>query len=156
MSSVEGMAGLRKRLKAIGKTPDELLDDWPVRAEEIAKKSHRPHKKTGDTERSIKGHRGRDEAVLEGGRGTVFLEFGTKQHWVRPRRGKVLAWAVDSSNRRLSGAARAGTPRSGMAFSRGHQVRGVTADPFMVPAGEKALAEFMDQGVVERLWNKAD
>jgi len=153
--NVTGMRGLRRRLKAVGKTGEELLEDWPIRTVRNAKTRHRPHKKTGVTSDSIQpGRRGRDEATVQAGGAAVFLEFGTKAHDIVPRRARVLAWPASAASRRLSGSARSGA--KDLIFARRVHHPGTKADPFLVPAGEDALEEFMNDGVVQRLWNKAD
>ena len=154
--NVTGMRGLRRRLKAVGKTGEELLEDWPIRTVRNAHKRHEPHKKTGTTYRSVQpGPRSRDSASVEAGGAAVFLEYGTRPHDILPRRGTVLAWAPDAANRRLSGATRKGTPSSALVFARRVRHPGTKPDPFMVPAGEDALAEIMHTHPVERNWNKA-
>jgi hypothetical protein len=157
MEEVIGMRGLQRRLKAIGRTPDELLADWPMRTIRNAKVSHRPHKKTGLTERSIQpGRRGKDEATVQAGGASVFLEYGTRPHTIVPRRARMLAWAPDAANRRLSGAIRKGVASKDLIFARRVHHPGTKADPFLVPAGQDALEEFLGQDPVQRLWNKAD
>jgi hypothetical protein len=153
--NVIGMRGLQRRLKAIGRTADELLDDWPPRTVRNAKVNFRPHTKTGLTSRSIQtGRRGKDEATVQAGGAAVFIEHGTRAHPIVPRRARVLAWPASAGDRRLSGAARTGT--TDFIFARRVNHPGTKANPFLVPAGEDALEEFMNQRPVERLWNKAD
>lgn len=68
---------------------------------------------------------------LSGGAGAgaphaLYVEEGTRDHWVRPRFRTALAWEVEG----------------GFAFSRGHVVRGIEARHFMAGALEAYRPRF--------------
>lgn len=153
--SVKGLDGLERRLRAIGRTPQELMDDWVPRTIRNAKQNLEPHKKTGTTSRSIQpGPRGRDEASVQVGGAGLFIENGTRAHEIRPRRARILRWPANAGDRRLSGSARSGT--TDFIYARRVRHPGTSADPFLVPGAESALEEFLGQDPVQRFWNKAD
>jgi hypothetical protein len=78
-----------------------------------------------------------------------FVEFGTKPHEIRPKRGRVLRWPAKGSAR-LSGA-----PKSGGAviFARRVEHPGTKAKPFMLPGARKALEGAGFKDLIIRLWN---
>lgn len=157
MENVKGMRSLRRRLDAVGKlVDDETLGDWQIRTVAHAKTRHRPNKKTGMTSASIQpGRKGRGEAEVEAGGAAVFLEYGTKPHTIVPRSGRVLVWARDGRNRRLSGAARKGTKSGDLVFARKVSHPGTKPYPFLIPGAEQARDEVFDADAVVKRWNKA-
>ena len=151
---VDGMSGLMRRLNAVLEAPEEFLDDWVPRTIAKAKRNLEPHKKTGDTSRSIQpGRKSLGEREVEAGHGAVFLEFGTRAHVIRPRRASVLRWPANASDRRLSGSARSGT--TDFIYAREVHHPGTKADPFLVPAGEEALEENGLLDAIIKGWNGA-
>jgi len=70
----------------------------------------------------------------------IFVHEGTKSHSVAPTKKKALRWAVGG----------------GFAFSRGHEVKGITADPYLENAAKKTFknltkifnAELHKKGVI--------
>lgn len=55
----------------------------------------------------------------------LFVHFGTKDHQVSPKNKKALRWAGPN----------------GFAFSKGHKVKGIKADPFMTNALAKTFKD---------------
>lgn len=157
MENVKGTRSLIRRLDAVAKAVDrDSLHQWQLETVKRAKENHRPNKKTGTTTRSIQmGRLGRDEAAVEAGGAGVFLEFGTKPHTIVPRYGRVLAWAPDARNRRLSGAPRKGTKRGDLVFARRVNHPGTKPYPFMVPAADRAVEEVFGVDLVVKPWNEA-
>lgn len=56
---------------------------------------------------------------------SVFINFGTRPHFVGPKDKKALRWPLPGGG--------------GFAFSKGHKVKGITADPYMERAQQSAL-----------------
>jgi len=103
-----------------------------------ARSEHRFRTRTGNLERSIDTQvltdwppSGRvliDPAITKTADGRsygVMQHNGTPDHRVKPKHKKALRWPVSG----------------GFAFSRGHTVRGIKADPFLYKAGEHERAE---------------
>jgi hypothetical protein len=70
------------------------------------------------------------EIYLNGKRNNEVAEYlieGTKSHWVRPKKKKVLAWFTGS----------------GMAFSKGHKVKGIRKGYWKFQPTKSALTAFM-------------
>lgn len=79
------------------------------------------------------------------------VEFGTKPHLIRPRNGRVLAWAATSGTR-LTGSARRG---AAMIFARLVHHPGTRPYPFMKPGAQKAIASAGLLGVIVAAWDRA-
>lgn len=77
----------------------------------------------------------------------AFVEFGTREHDIVPKRAKVLRWAAKGAAR-LSGAPRAG---GAVVFARRVHHPGTRAKPYMIPGARKALDGIHDLYV--KLWN---
>jgi hypothetical protein len=157
VENVKGTRDLIRRLEAVGKAAtDTSLHDWQIQTVRYAKENTRPNKKTGITSASIQpGHRDRAGAMVEAAGAAVFLEFGTKPHVIVPRFGRVLAWAPDARNRRLSGAPRKGTKSSDLIFARKVNHPGTKPYPFMVPAADRAVEDVFGVEPIVKAWNKA-
>lgn len=156
MENVEGTKALLRRLDAVGKAPNQMLEDWQIATVIEAKQRHRPNRKTGMTSASIQvGGITRDHAEVEAGGAAVFLEFGTKPHTIRPRRASMLAWAPNARDRRLSGAARSGTSTGNLVFARVVHHPGTKPYPFLIPGAKAALDQIDWPREVTRRWNKA-
>lgn len=56
----------------------------------------------------------------------IFIELGTRDHWVEPIRKKALHWEEDGEDR----------------FSKGHMVSGITAKPFIQPTMYQNVKKF--------------
>jgi hypothetical protein len=156
MERVEGLRALQRRLDAVASTPQILLEEWQTRTVEEAKNRHRPNKKTGMTSASIQlGQRSRDDAEVTAGGAAVYLEYGTEPHTIRPRRARMLAWAPDGANRRLSGRTRKGTKSSDMRFAGVVHHPGTKPYPFLVPGAKAALDKVDWPAKVVKRWNGA-
>jgi len=70
----------------------------------------------------------------------LWVNFGTKRHWIGPKDKKALRWVppslVGPTNPNLKGKG------GGFAFSKGHWHPGYRGDPYMVQAKDDALAQF--------------
>lgn len=156
MARVEGLGDLLRRLDAVASTPEILLEEWQTRTVEEAKNLHQPNKKTGMTSASIQqGHRSKDDAEVTADGAAVYLEHGTKAHTIRPRRARMLAWAPDAANRRLSGRTRKGTKTSNMRFAHVVHHPGTKPYPFLEPGAKAALDKVDWPEEVIKRWNEA-
>ncbi len=151
---ISGIPQLQRRLKAISEQ-EQLLRQLQLAT--IAEAKALVPRRTGDLARSIiPGPRTRTFAeVIAQKHYAPFVEFGTRAHTIRPKKAGVLAWPADSKGRRLSGRPSAKTTRSG-AFRYAKVVRhpGTKPQPFLLPAGEKALRDVGIQSIIKP-WNDA-
>lgn len=77
------------------------------------------------------------------------LDKGTKDHYVRPKKSKRLAWQTQFTQKTIKGQLRSqpgGKSGNNWATSQGHWIKGVEARGW-----EKALAEKWDKPMTERL-----
>jgi hypothetical protein len=166
MAHVDGTADLLRRLAAVGRTPDHLLDHWVPMTVKFAKQNISPHNKTKMTSRSIvPGRRSKHEAEVKASGAAVFLEEGTRPHEIKPRNGKVLAWPAKGTKRTLSGrAARSGSAfnrkagkfrKGAFVYARAVHHPGTKPSPFLMPAAEEALENYKWDAMVAKDWNGA-
>jgi hypothetical protein len=157
MATVEGLAGLQRRLKAIGDTK-ALLHTLQVAT--VSEAQALVPRKTGHLQRSIRpGALHDDYAIVEAKTPyAAYVEKGTglygpKKRKIVPRQASVLAWK--SSGTRLSGRSRikGGRPIAGMAFAR--SVRGRKATPYLIPGARKAVGKSGIKGKIVAEWNGA-
>jgi len=156
VSSLKGKRQLQARLKAIGQTRTLLQQ---LQLETIAEAKRLVPRKTGHLGRSIlPGRVSRDSAVVEA-RTTyaAAVEFGTKRHVIVPRHARVLAWPASEGGRRLSGRARTrdGKPTGPTAFATKVNHPGTKAQPYLIPAAEKALRGHGFRDLIIKRWNSA-
>lgn len=151
--TITGQKQLAARLNAIGKAPALILREVGIRAVADAKKA--VPRKTGNLGRTIRlGPRSATSVEIRAG-GTenvgyaAAVEFGTRPHVILPKRAKALAWG---GARTLGGRLRAGSQATHFARRVNHP--GTRAQPYLIPAFEKALRVVGLDKVVER-WNKA-
>ena len=147
MSSVQGLDQLIRRLEAIGE-PHPVLRAAQIKT--VAEAQKLVPRKTGFLQRNIKpGSISRDHAkVIANTPYAAAVEFGSKPHIIRPKKGKVLAWG---GPRRLTGRLRSGGKPTNFASLVHHP--GTRAQPYLIPGAKKALESFRD--VIVTLWNRA-
>ena len=146
---LRGQRELERRLHAIDK-PRTLLREVQIRA--VAEAKARVARKTGHTARTIAaGALGDRFAIVQAGGAAAFLEYDTRPHVIRPRRGRMLAWPASAGGRRLSGRARTG---AAMRFARKVNHPGTKAQPFLVPGAVAALRAVGIESII-RGWNEA-
>ena len=153
---IEGYRPLQARLTAIGDTHDILTQLGLVTVREA--KLH-VARKTGNTGRTIRlASVTADVATVEAGGAAAFLERGTKPHIIRPKNAKALRWPAKGTPVTLGGRVRSGAARrlgsSAYAFAKFVHHPGTKAQPFLLPAAEKAVSTVGVGTIVER-WNKA-
>lgn len=149
MATVQGLAALERRLRAIGDTKAAL------RALQIATVSEaqaRVPRKTGHLQRSIRPGTVNDSyAVVEAKTPYAApVEFGTKPHVIEPKRARVLAWAA---NTRLSGRARTASGRMFFAARVNHP--GTKAQPYLIPGAKAAVKKGKLKDAIVTRWNRA-
>lgn len=160
MGELIGYQSLSRRLQAIGSPtlPAGVMRKLALTTVAEAK-LHAPVK-TGTLRRSI--HIGSvtpaSATVLASARYAAWVERGTSGgQTIVPVHASVLAWPLGGAggpSARLSGAPRKGVGRSGMAFAR-RVIRGATpAQPYMLPAAERAIEIANLAGVVIAAWDK--
>ena len=153
--SLQGKRQLQARLKAIGDTRGLLRQ---IQLETIAGAKARVPRKTGHLGRSIlPGPIDNDSAVVEARTPyAAAVEFGSKRHVIVPKRARVLAWPASSGGRRLSGRARTkgGKPVGPTVFAMKVNHPGTKAQPYLIPAAEKAVKDTGVKIIVEK-WNGA-
>lgn len=154
MAEMQGSRELNARLTAIsspafGRKLMGMLGLAAVREQKLL-----VHRKTGVTGRSIHVGSVTDHSVTtEAAAAARWLEFGTKAHLIKPKHGKMLRWAANASDRRLTGTPKAGT--SDFIFARVVHHPGTKPYPFMLPGARIALqkAGLLDSIVTS--WNNA-
>lgn len=148
MSRLTGQRDLERRLNAI-KDGRPILRTIQLRATLEAKR--RVKRKSGHTARTIAPGDLTDRyTIVQAAGAAVYLEFDTRPHIIRPRRGKVLAWPANG--RRLSGRARTNSGR--MIFARQVRHPGTKAQPFLVPGAIVAIRS-VGLGAIVDQWNRA-
>lgn len=154
--SLKGKLQLQRRLKAIGETQVLLRE---IQLETIAEAKRLVPRKTGHLGRSIlPGRVDDDSAIIEARTPyAAAVEFGTRHHVIVPKHARVLAWPASEGGRRLSGRARTkgGKPVGPTAFAMKVNHPGTKAQPYLVPAAEKALERHGFRDVIVKRWNDA-
>jgi hypothetical protein len=154
--SLKGKVQLQRRLKAIGDTQILLRE---IQLETIAEAKRLVPRKTGHLGRSIlPGRVSDDSAIIEARTPyAAAVEFGTKRHVIVPKRASVLAWPASEGGRRLSGRARtrAGKPTGPTIFAARVNHPGTKAQPYLIPAAEKALERHGFRDLIVKRWNDA-
>jgi hypothetical protein len=154
--SLKGYGALNARLDAIGKTAP-FMHELGLRTVAHAKK--RVRRKTSTTSRTIRLERYDDESarITVGGAGP-FLEFGTRPHVIRPRKGRVLRFPAAGTKTTLAGRARTGEVRrlgsGAYVFTRQVHHPGTKPYPFLVPGAQDAFREVGVDPIVQA-WNGA-
>ena len=154
MATVQGLAALQRRLKAMGDTKAHL---HALQVATVNEAQARVPRKTGNLQRSIKpGALADDYAVVEARANyAAHVEFGTKAHVIMPRSKRVLAWPASAAGRRLSGRARTNSGRMIFAGKVNHP--GTKAQPYLIP-GAKAAVSKSKGGLKAHIiakWNRA-
>lgn len=150
---VTGGPELRRRLTAIGKTPQGLLREAGLRS--VAEAKQLVPRRTGTLARTIRiGELTADHVdVVAGGTAQVgyaaAVELGSRAHVIVPRQAKVLAWG---GPRTLGGRLRKGGTATH--FARRVQHPGTRPHPFLIPGFERALRT-VGLGSLVDLWNRA-
>ncbi len=152
MSGLEGLDKLNRRLNAIGKGHSIL---GAIQFHAVAEAKALVPRKTGYLARSIgPGALTSTFAIVHASAGyAAYVEFGTRPHVIRPRKGRFLAWPANASGRRLSGRAR--TNAGPMVFARKVNHPGTKAQPFLVPGAKKALEGAGFRNIIVNQWNAA-
>lgn len=152
MATVQGIAALERRLRAIGE-PRPVLKALQIAT--VSEAQARVPRKTGHLQRSIRPGRLTDDyAVVEAK--TPYAEYvekgtgiyGPRRQKIVPKKAKVLAWRT---NTRLSGRAR--VSGSGWAFAQ--SVRGRKATPYLIPGAKAAVQKGGLRGIIIGQWNRA-
>lgn len=157
MATVQGLAALERRLRAIGDTKAAL------RALQIATVSEaqaRVPRKTGHLQRSIRPGRVTDDHAIVNVKAPYarYVEEGTgiygpRHQKIVPKKASVLAWRTGQT--RLSGRSRTsgGTETAGWAFAR--SVRGRKATPYLIPGAKAAVSKGKLKDAIVARWNSA-
>ena len=151
--TITGQKQLAARLNAMAKAPKDMLREVGLTAVSDAKRI--VPRRTGNLGRTIRIGSMTDTHVEVTAGGTLnvgyaaAVEFGSRPHVIVPRRAKALAWG---GGRTLGGRLRAGSQATHFARRVNHP--GTRAQPYLIPAFEKALRVVGLDKVVER-WNKA-
>lgn len=155
--TLQGAAGLQKRLEAIRSAQGNRAMMQGLGRAVASNAIKRVHKRTGNLARSIRVEAvGESHVTIEAQAAyAAHEEFGTRGgQIIVPRRTKALRWAASAAGQRLSGS-----PRRGAAVIFARRVRrGATpAHPYMRPAAEETIRDsgLVTQSIVER-WNRAD
>lgn len=157
--AIEGMDKLQRRFAAIsaGQGNRKLMGELGLLA--VAEAKRIVPRKTGNLGRTIRLGQVSDTnaSILAGGQLGVgyaaAVELGARAHKIRPRRAKILRWARNAGDRRLSGSARTGT--SDFVYAREVDHPGNAPRPYLRPGAAEALAK---AGLAERVvkaWNEA-
>lgn len=149
---LEGDDALLRRLRAIGE-PRPFLR--ALQLETIVEAKRLVPRKTGYLGRSIVpgSITGRSAFVEARTPYAAAVEFGSRPHVIRPKRGSVLAWPADASGRRLSGRRRTNAGRLIIARKVNHP--GTKAQPYLVPGAKRALSRAGFKNIVYKKWNEA-
>lgn len=152
MATVQGLAALERRLKAIGDTKAALR---ALQIATISEAQKRAPRKTGHLQRSIRPGRVTDDfAIVEAKTPyAAAVEFGTKPHVIRPKNRKALAWAGPGGTR-LSGRRRTNSGRLTFAAKVNHP--GTRKQPYLIPGAKAAVSKSggMKDTIVAK-WNNA-
>ena len=155
---LKGDEDLHRRLRALKerKADNRILREWGNLAVAFAK-SDVP-RKTGNLGRSIRVasvNMATQTATIEAGGDrnvgyAAYVEFGTRQHIIVPRRARVLAWG---GKRRLSGNLASGAKPTNFAKRVKHP--GTKAYRYLGNGAKKALDKVgLADGVIT-VWNRA-
>lgn len=159
--AIQGMTALQRRFAAIS-GPDanhKMLGLLGFQAVAEAKAVLDPHDKTRNLDRSIRlGTVTPEKAeIVAGGIGGVgyarFVEYDTKPHDIRPKRGRALRFARNASDRRLSGSARVGT--TDFVFAQVVHHPGTKGVHYLQKGAENAVSKSGLRNIVVAAWNKA-
>ena len=151
MIHVEGSRELEARLRAVQRTPKQMLGRLGLRA--VREQKRLVPRKTGNLGRTI--HLGSvtttSATTVAGARYAAAVEYGTKPHEIRPRRAKALRFPAKGSPTTLGGRVKKG---GAFAFAKVVRHPGTKPQPFMVPGAEAAIrTEGVD--VIVTAWNDA-
>lgn len=153
--SIQGIAALQKRMKALGET--EPVMRW-LQLATIAEAQKLVPRKTGNLARSIHpGSVSKTEAqVIASANYAGYVEKGTKPHIIRPKKGKALRWPAKGAAVRLSGRATVATQRAGnFAFATLVHHPGTKPQPFLRLGAVHAVEKSGLKDILIGLWNKA-
>jgi hypothetical protein len=156
MADLVGYEGLQRRLSAIGDTRlgRPLLSRLALRA--VREQKRLVQRRTGNAGRSIHVGSVTDTYAdtIASASYAAILEHGSRAHDIRPRIRKVLRWAANARDVRLTGSPRSGT--KDFRFARLVHHPGTRPYPFMEPGARKALEDERLTDVVVTAWNRAD
>lgn len=152
-----GLSNLRRRLKAVG-DGRAILGQLQTDTTYEAKK--RVARKTGNTGRTIRpGYLTASEALVRANGAAPFLEYGTKPHVIRPKKGKALRFPAAGVGTTLGGRVRTGEVRrlgaGAYVFAGEVKHPGTKPQPFLMPAAKAAAEKRGLRDTVIELWNKA-
>ena len=150
------IANMEKVIEAFRRAPAVVKENMRIamkvvlrNIQERARREHKFRTRSGAAEKSIStgivgadpivGRVFLDPTITRTAKGVsygVFLHEGTADHFVSARNKKCLRWATGS----------------GFAYSKGHEVKGITADPFVYRAGaaERANANIVFNRYAEK------
>lgn len=154
--TIEGLRPLQARLRAIGDTEGLARQ---LGLETVREAKLRVARKTSTTGRTIRlSHVDRNSATVSVGGAGAFLEFGTRPHIIRPRKGKALRFPARGVSTTLGGRVRTGALRklgsAAYTFARVVHHPGTKAQPFLIPAAKAAIAKVGGGKLIAR-WNRA-
>lgn len=151
MIHVEGSKQLEARLRAVQKSPKQMLGRLGLRA--VREQKRLVPRKTGNLGRTIHLERvtTTSATTVASAKYAAAVEYGTRPHEIRPKKAKALRFPAAGSALTLGGRVKAGGK---YAFAKVVKHPGTKAQPFMVPGAEKAIqTEGVD--VIVTAWNDA-
>lgn len=151
--NIRGMNDLQKRLRAISSSKMTERMMATIGAAAVANAKLTVARKTGNLGRSIhmEGLTATTVRVVAGARYAAYVEHGTRAHEITPNAKKALRFAASASGRRLSGSPRVG---ASVVFAKRVHHPGTKAQPFLIPAAKKAVAD-AGADVIVTEWNRA-
>lgn len=173
---MDGTEDLVKRFAALsrGDANKMILGQFGLLAVRYAKENIRPHRRTGNLERTIRvddvNERNQSVTVVAGGTRQVgyaaVVEYGSRPHTIVPRRKKALFFSTTGArsgvrltssvrNRYRGPGAAAARARDGIIFRKRVNHPGSRPYPYMIPAAQKALRDVGLRSTVIRVWNDA-
>jgi hypothetical protein len=153
---IEGMRGLQARLRAISDTEGLVRE---LGLETVREAKERVRRKTGTTARTIRlASVSSTEAVVRVRGAGAWLEYGTRPHIIRPRKGKMLRFPAKGVATTLGGRVRSPALRKlgkgAYIFARLVHHPGTRAQPFLIPAAKAAIDKVGIGYIIDR-WNRA-
>ncbi len=132
---IKGSSPAGRMIKRLEEDQKQFWREIRNELEDEVKAGAMPHYRTGRMHRNIYSRiipNGVEAGIHDNGMMTTskgkrtnyaaYVLYGTRRHYVKPTKKKVLRWVG---------------PNGRFAFSKGHWVKGITADNFLQKAGEK-------------------
>lgn len=152
--SIDGTDKLEARLRALRKTVPSVPRQFGLLT--VAEAKRLVPRKTGNLgRRIILQSATRTEArVVASTPYAAAVEFGSRPHVIRPRRGRYLAFPAKGSAVTLSGRLRKGKGGK-LVFARAVRHPGTRAQPYLLPGARRAVERLGLGATVIRVWNRA-